>query len=105
MDQFTKLGVCQIVPCTEASLIICFGVYQMCEVEVLAEAHSEVGFAAQPCRSALQTDRTKARNGLRNGSQNGSIELGEDIKPGTEPEVIVAQYGHRHRIYAMVNWC
>ena len=31
------------------------GVYQMCEVEVLAEAHSGVGFVAQPCRSALRT--------------------------------------------------
>ena len=53
MNKSSKLDVCQIVLCKQASLFA-VGVYQMCEVEVLAEAHSGVGFVAQPCRSALR---------------------------------------------------
>ena len=46
----------------------------MCEVEVLAEAHSGVGFVAQPCRSALQTCGTVLYNPGR--SSFSSIPLG-----------------------------
>ena len=46
------ITVCKLVLC---SMFFTFGVYQMCEVEVLTEAHSGVGFETQPCQSALQT--------------------------------------------------